>query len=265
MSAPVLVALAKSPADLEIARTSQWYRVPKRSFKWVRRSWPPQWLAFYLPRAFGAEAYTIAYYAPVIGVREVPRCILFPNEPKDARSAQPYLQLLLGPLQTLPRPIVSLRRRRILFIHTSWDRLTTARELNDLYSESPLEDRLWGEFRDLKIAAERQEAVRVGRSTYFLDFAIYCQGGKIDVEADGDSFHANPTKAAADNLRDNALVARGWRVLRFSTRQINSTARDYCLRTVGDTINQLGGLAPLPEASYQVGHQFGLFAVPNRT
>jgi very-short-patch-repair endonuclease len=64
----------------------------------------------------------------------------------------------------------------------------------------------------------------------------------LDVEADGDTWHANPEKAGADNLRDNALKTEGWRVLRFNTQQVQERMADYCVPTVVENINRLGGL-----------------------
>ncbi len=52
-----------------------------------------------------------------------------------------YYQLLLGNLQPLPKPILSRRLRRITFIPTTRKKFKTAIEINDLWDESPLEDR----------------------------------------------------------------------------------------------------------------------------
>ncbi|MDO9130932.1 MAG: DUF559 domain-containing protein, partial [Anaerolineales bacterium] len=73
-------------------------------------------------------------------------------------------------------------------------------------------------------------------------FAIYCAMGKVDVETDGDFWHANPERAADDNLRDNDLKTSGWQVLRFSTLQIQEQMADYCLQTVVKSINNYGGI-----------------------
>lgn len=115
-------------------------------------------------------------------------------------------------------------------------------EINDLYDDSPLEDRLWSVFKRHRIAAERQKHESIGRDDFFLDFAIYCLSGKIDVETDGDTSHANPEKSAVDNLRNNALEAAGWNILRYTSKQISETAETYCLPNVVKTINDLGGL-----------------------
>ncbi len=115
-------------------------------------------------------------------------------------------------------------------------------EINDLYDESSLEDKLWLELKRRQIFAERQEYITVNKHNYFLDFAIYCAKGRIDVETDGDYWHANPEKSVEDNLRDNDLKTAGWQVLRFSTSQIQEQAAEYCVSTVVKNINKFGGV-----------------------
>jgi very-short-patch-repair endonuclease len=184
----------------------------------------------------------VSYYAQVQDVRQVRRVQLFPDQPRDKRSKQPYYQLLLGPLQRLPQPILSRRFRRIVFIPTTWEKFNNASEINDLFDGSPLEDCLWTVFKRLKISAERQEFIALDSDFAALDFAIYCAQGKIDVETDGDTWHANPEKAAQDNRRDNALEMIGWSVLRFSTAQVIEQLMEYCIPTIATTINNLGGV-----------------------
>jgi very-short-patch-repair endonuclease len=105
-----------------------------------------------------------------------------------------------------------------------------------------LEDRLWEEFKRLQIKADRQRFITVKGHNYFLDFALYCVSGKIDIETDGDVWHANPERAAQDNLRDNDLKTVGWEVLRFNGHQIREQMEDYCLPTIVENIKRLGGL-----------------------
>jgi hypothetical protein len=130
---------------------------------------------------------------------------LFPEQPRDHRSERRYYQLMLEPLRQLERPIHSRRWRRIVFIPTTWARFYAAAEINDLYTESPLEDRLWEALKWLTVHAERQEFVQVQGRSYALDFAIYCMAGKIDIETDGDTWHSDPKRIPLDNLRDNDL------------------------------------------------------------
>ncbi len=239
----VLVAIMNQPRDLAIARDLHWYRIPVRSAKkWLKNRWPPEWLAFYQTKIFTQEAYAINYYAKVIQINQVPRWQLFPNELQNKKSNRRYYQLHLEPLCKLPDPIFSRRLRRITFISTTWSKFINAVEINDLYDASPLEDLLWAQLKRLQIQAQRQEHVTVRKRNYFLDFAVHCAKGKIDIETDGDTWHANPQKARLDNVRDNDLESVGWQSLRFSTKQIREEMEEYCVPTIVKTINNLGGV-----------------------
>lgn len=260
----VLVAILNDPRDLNIVRERGWYRIPVSSaHKWLRDAWPPTWLAFYQTQIFDTEAFSIRYYARVDAIHTVSRYQLFPDEPKDRRSNIRYHQIILEPLQTLPQPIHCLIRRRIIFIPTDWEKFTGAQEINDLYYGSPLEEKLWQVLKKYRIPAQREEFVVVNEQNYALDFAIYCGSGKIDVETDGDAWHANPEKSDQDNLRDNDLKTIGWTVLRFTTRQVMEETQDYCLPTITKNIQRLGGIDTggvlprkidpnLPPGSYQI-------------
>jgi very-short-patch-repair endonuclease len=251
----VLVAIMNNPLDMAIAREKHWYRIPVSSArKWLQDCWPPQWLAFYQTKVFGAEAFAVRHYTRVLDVRQAYRYELLPDQPRDKRSQRRYYQLVLEPLRQLEQPILSRRLRRIVFIPTTWDKFTHAVEINDLYDESPLEDRMWAALKRWQIPAERQEFVQVADRNYALDFAIYCAGGKIDVETDGDTWHADPERIPLDNLRDNDLETVGWRVLRFNTHHIREQTQEYCLPTVVENINRLGGA----EEGQLVGRRFDL-------
>ncbi len=239
----VLIAIMNNPLDFIIARDQHWYRIPVRSVEnLLKERWPPQWLAFYQTKVFGSEAYAVNYYARVLNIRKVFRWQLFPDQLHDEKRQRRYYQLLLSPLKRLPQPILSRRWRRIVFIPTTWQKFVNAAGINDLYDESPLEDSLWAEFKRLEISAERQEFVRVKKRTYALDFAIYCALGQIDVETDGDTWHADPERIPLDNLRDNDLSTVGWKVLRFNTHHIREKMAEYCVPTIVENINRLGGL-----------------------
>ncbi len=224
-------------------RDQNWYRIPVSSVRnWLKERWPPQWIAFYQTKVFGHEAYSVNYYAQVLDIRIVRRWQLFPNDPADKKSNDRYYQLILGPRKKLHQPIFSRRWRRIVFIPTTWQKFINAIEINDLYDESPLEDRLWAVFKKYNIPAERQEFVTVENQNYRLDFAIYCAKGNIAVEADGDTWHANPEKSVQDNVRDNNLKAVGWNVFHFTTFQIQEQVEMYCVPQVTKAINNLGGV-----------------------
>lgn len=175
----------------------------------------------------------------------VTRRELFPDQANHPRAAEEYYRLILGPLQER-EPALTFRRRgrRIVFLSTTWDKFQRARDINDLFHDSLLEDALWDAFRREHIEAERQSELPFREKTYFLDFALFCANGRVAVECDGDTWHAPPKRIPQDNARSNDLESQGWNVLRFNGKQLNEDMSG-CLRTVRETINRYGGLETL--------------------
>lgn len=242
---PALVAVMNNRHDWDIVQTDRWYRIPVKSApRGLRRM---RHVAFYQTKVFGAERWAVNYSAPILGSEVVRRRELLPEQGHHERADELYYRLRLGELTPLARPIVSRRLRRIAFIPTTWRKLQSAEEINDLWDESPLEDTVWEAFKREGIEAERQLYVVGGRISYCLDFAIACQMGQVDVECDGDTWHAQKDAIPQDNARNNFLTSRGWSVLRFSSREINEELT-RCLSTVKDTANTLGGLRTLEGA-----------------
>jgi len=223
---------------MRILQQDHWYRIPVRTapadLEQIR------WLAFYQTRVFGAEKWAVNYCARVLRVSVRKRLDLLPDEPLSAKAGDYYYRMDVDDLLRLARPIPSLRWRRIVFIPTTRERLCRAQEVNDLFCASPIEDRLYEVMKASGLAPERQFPVRGDESSHMLDLAVFCREGNIDVECDGESYHTGPDKAEADRTRDNALTAAGWRVLRFSGREIRSRPDD-CLKTLQRTVRRLGG------------------------
>ncbi len=239
----VLIAIINNKQDFAILREKHWYRIPAGIvLKRLKARWPARWLAFYQTKVFGDEAFSVNYFAEVIDIKKVRSRQLFPNEPENEKSGRMYYQLFLGEIKRLPAPIMSRRWRRIIFIQTTLDKFFNAHEINDLFDDSPLEDKLWTVFKSHKIPAERQEFISLKEQSFALDFAIYCDKGSIDVETDGDTWHANPERAREDRLRDNALGVAGWQVLRIGTQDIQDRIEQYCVPKVAEAINKLGGI-----------------------
>ena len=205
----VLVAILNNIKDWAHAHDDHWYRIPVSSAtKWINTRWPPHWISFYQTAVFGSEKWAIRYYAQVLDIRTVPRHLLLPNDTEHQRANQLYYQLILGPIEQLPNPILSRKQRRIVFIPTTWQKFIAAAEINDLYDESPLEDRLWAELKRRQIAAERQEHMEVKGRSYFLDFAVHCARGGLNIETDGDRWHVDPKRIPLDNRRDNDIETK---------------------------------------------------------
>jgi very-short-patch-repair endonuclease len=258
----VLVAILNNKRDFAILKEQGWYRIPTAS---APKRWPPRWLAFYQTKVFGEEAFAVNYFGRVRDIRVVRRPELFPDEPPNPKSERAYYRVCLYNLNRLVHPIPSRRLRRIVFIPTTWPKLNNATEINDLFDDSPLEDLLWTALKRLDIPAERQWEVLLGSNWYMLDFALFCAKGKVDVETDGDKWHADRERIPEDNRRNNALEAQGWHILRFYGRQIRESMAEYCLPKIADAVNRLGGMSgeglvtyhPSPEGIIQQKSLFG--------
>jgi len=230
--------LLKKKSDFAILKEQGWYRIPVEH---KPKRWPPQYVAFYQPGAFGADAFRIRYYGRVSKIRKVLHRELFPSKPKGEKSEKLYYRIEIEKLEKLTRTIPSRVPRSVIFISTTWYKFFHAEQLNDLFDESPLEDKIWESFKTKKIFAERQWLERVRQNYYQLDFAIFCNKGKIDVEADGDTWHAQRERIDKDNDRNNDLEKQGWHVLRYNGKQILEETPKYLVE-VQETINRLDGL-----------------------
>jgi very-short-patch-repair endonuclease len=241
LETPVLVGVVTRLKDWRLIREEHWYRIPVRTapegLDKVR------FLAFYQTRPFGDERWAVNYYAEVRQVRLVRRSELLPDEPNHPHAGQTYYKLELGEIEPLVNAIPSRRLRRIVFIPTTMERVMQAREVNDLFRTSPIEDRLYDAARDSGIQMERQFYTREGGPGYMLDMAVFCSDGKLDVECDGDTWHIGTESAARDRARDNALTQAGWRILRFSGSEINGDV-EYCVKEVRRMLVKLGWPGP---------------------
>lgn len=239
---PVLVAVMNNLRDFEIARDQGWYRIPVAR---APRRLGADYLAFYQTKAFGEEAWAVNYYAPVLRVRLAHRRDLLPAETDHPRADDAYYKIEIGSLQRLPRPIPSLRLRRITFICTTLQKLLSAEEINDLWLGSEEEDRLWAAFRENGITAERRWGLREEDDEgYTVDFALFCREGRVAVLCEGMAWQTGIVLREKP-LEDYDLSTAGWASLRFTARQITRSLPD-CIAAVQQAIAERGGLAPLP-------------------
>jgi hypothetical protein len=139
-SPAVLVAVVPSVADWERIRAERWYRIPVRHAPARIGS---EYLALYLPGCFGEQRWSIRTYAAIRRYVLATRAELLPAEPDHPRAGELYYRLELGPLQTLPRPVLSTRLRRVTFIHTDLATLFQAHEVADLWHRESPRERLW--------------------------------------------------------------------------------------------------------------------------
>ena len=239
----VLVAIMNNKRDFAIAREKQWYRVPVKSAPRNLRELSVKQIAFYFTKAFENEAYSVRWSGNIKRITIVRRRDLLPDEILDPRSKEDYFKIGLSELERLPAPIPSRRQRRVVFIQTTPSRLQSAKELNDLYHESPIEEELWQAFKSENIPAERQFFIDDKDGRFALDFAVFCKDRNIDVECDGDRFHLPTQRVKRDKKRNNVLESLGWSVLRYSSSDIFVRLPET-LQQVKETITRYGGLKP---------------------
>ena len=205
-SSNVLVAIVPRKKDWRILEEKHWYRIPVKS-------------------------------AP----KMIERVELLPDEPNHTRANEDYYKFTIDELKKLPRPIPSKRWRRIIFIPTTLNKLMEAKEINDLYHTSPIEEKLYKALKRRKIPAERQFLVCETKEPYCLDFAVFCKSGKLDIECDGDKYHSSKKARERDRKRNNELTAAGWSILRFSGSEIHKNPK-ACIRQIKKAIKSLKGL-----------------------
>lgn len=239
MKINTLVAIVPRKKDWEILKRKHWYRIPLKNVPAMIRQF--KFLAFYQPKVFEKEKWSVNYYTQVENLEVVKRIELLPEELRHPRSDDEYYKISVGDLKKLPRPIPSRRWRRITFIPTTFTRLFEAREINDLYCTTPIEEKLFCFLKQEKIPAERQFFVYDTRKTYCLDFAIFCKAGKLNVECDGSMYHSTKEAQIKDRIRDNELTSIGWSILRFSGKEIYNSPRD-CLKQIKRTVKFLKGI-----------------------
>lgn len=95
--------------------------------------------------------------------------------------------------------------------------------------ESPIERRLYNALTSRGYDVRTQ--VPCGK--YRIDIALPAYN--LAIECDGKAYHSTPAQREHDRRKDRFLRARGWRVLRFSGRQINGQMADV-LRKIEQTI-----------------------------
>ncbi|MDP3917154.1 MAG: AAA domain-containing protein, partial [Nanoarchaeota archaeon] len=89
----------------------------------------------------------------------------------------------------------------------------------DINFDSPIEEKLFKKLTKerIKILPQYETKIR-GKKPYRLDFALFINENKYDIEVDGDKAHSQ--KIESDILRDIHLRIEGWKVRRFQASEI---------------------------------------------
>ena len=202
----VLVAYVPRPSDFDLIRRDGWYRIPQRS---APKGLHAEYIAFYFGAAFGEEKYAIHYYARNAGHELARRRDLLPDEADHPRADEVYYKVQLGPLQRLAQPIVSLRWRRLTFVHTTWDRFQDATEINDLFIEGgPYVDRLYATLKERGISADRDYRVHEAQPEYVVALSVPTRDGRVNVPY-GDLPDSDAAVSAVADALVQAIARQG--------------------------------------------------------
>ena len=248
----VLVAMLPEIKDWEIVQEKNWYRIPVESAPYIVKNKEAKYIAFYHTAKFSESLkWKIVYYAEIKNIIIAKREELFPDvNPDDPKAKKNYYKIEFDKLEELPKPIISRRGHRGVFIPTTEEKFfkgTT--DFNRLFKSSFLEEKLEEIIDGMDIEYEREFCVQVGdKQLYFLDFAIHCNKGKIDIECDGDEFHMGNENVHRDKTRNNELTSYNWRVLRYTTKHFKEESY-HMEKTLKKTIRELGGATTAAEPS----------------
>lgn len=219
----VLVAVLKDKRDLDIARMLGWYRIP---FKHAPKTVSVDWVALYQTAKFESEKWAINYVAPVRGHELTTRAELLRTQPDHPRANERYFKLQLGPLERLPRPIPSLKWRRLTFLYTTGERLLAATEINDLIVQTEERELLWQALRERGLNAELQYETKPGVQ---IDLALLCALGNLGVQ-----FNSGEKK----EIKESA----GWQYLAVDEVGLKENL-PTTLTQIEKAVGALGGLA----------------------
>ncbi len=148
----ILVAIMPRLQDMEIARVFGWYRIPLRVAPKVIAV---DYLAFYQPGAFGvARKWRVEYLAPVLGHELTTRAALLNQELDHPRAHEEYFKIQLGPLISLPNPILADGWRRFTFLYTTGAYLRIAKTLKDLVIRTEERKLLWYSLRERALSMQ---------------------------------------------------------------------------------------------------------------
>lgn len=224
----VLVAVVNNATDLRRAAAEGWYRIPQRR---APRRIGADFLAFYQTGAFKEkpEAHTVTFYAPIRRYQLMTRAELIPEESDHPRAGDYYFRIEIDPLRRLDRPVPAAKIRRITFIHTTFDRLLTAKDVQDLYRKSDPFETLWQALRENRL---RPLPNRLA-GEWPVDIALRARNGYVGIRCSEDETtnesRVTPSPAA-------------WTVLSLRTSRIETDLAG-CLRQIAATLIDLGGSA----------------------
>ena len=242
----VLVGVLKNKRDQRILLKEHWYRIPvahlpKRKFNYI---------AFYQPAGFGKKGKRIEYYAPVFKNTISKRIDLLPSEPTHPRANDDYLRVEFKKIIKLLKPIKNIIPRRISFGFTSLKTLLSAKDILQLYGVVPAEKIVSQVLEGLGVKAVTEHTISEKGQRYRLDFAVFCQQGRIAIECDNLKAHSTKTQILKDRKKDKFLKSIGWQVIRLKEKDIIERL-NFCTDQISRLVKTLGGSGKISQKDLQ--------------
>jgi very-short-patch-repair endonuclease len=240
-----LIGMVLRKQDLLTAQRESWYRLPVKSAPEIVQSSALTTLALYQTKAFDEEKYSVRWWGTVSSIDRRKRGELLPNEPAHPRANEEYFVVRVHSFEPLPKPVLSRIPRRNPFITTTDERLFAARDYNDLFYGSPLEEKLWSALQKEGIPAQRElmvsKTVARKKQHFYLDFALFCKDVNVAIECDGNTYHNAPKDVRYDKDRDVTIQNMRWVVYRFTTDKITNHL-DETVQHIKQAVRQYGGI-----------------------
>ena len=246
----VLIAIVPEVKDWLLLTQELWYRIPIDKAPPIIKDGTTEYIAFYHNAKYKEDLkWKIVYWAKIKTVVVASRADLFPNESIGHQKAnRRYYKVSFDELVPLTQPIVSRYGHRLLYVPTTTEKLFSGKaNINHIFKTSYLEKRMAEIMDDMAVTYEREwyEYADNNRK-YYLDFVVFCKGGKIDVECDGDQFHMGYDNVYYDKTRNNELEGNKWKVLRYTTKHFNED-EPHIRNTLRKSIKQFHGCLTVNE------------------
>jgi len=241
----LVIGVLKHERDLPFAVHDKWYRIPVKSAPIIVRDNKIKYLALYQGRMFKDSPSQIQWYGKVKRITVHKRIELLPEENYNPNANEDYYKIELAKISKLKKPIKAIRPRRISFIITTFDRFIKAKEINEVFLESYLEEKVWDALKSEGIDAERQYEIyyqeKKKKRFFRLDFGLFCKDRNIDLECNGDKYHhENKDDIKRDKSRDRILTKKGWAISRLTRDEITTKLKD-CMYELKEMIDKFGG------------------------
>lgn len=240
-----LVGMVLRKKDLQSAINQGWYRIPVRSAPEIVRAGTLKTLALYQTKEFDDDKYSVRWWGNVNTIETKKRIDFLPDEPAHPRANLEYYIIRMDAMQQFSTPIVSRISRRNPFIVTTSDRLFAARDYNEIFCGSPLEETLWSALRKEGIPAQRElmvsKTMARKKQHFYLDFALFCKDVNVAIECDGNTYHNAPEHVHYDKDRDVKVQNMRWVVYRFTTDKIMNHL-DETVQHIKQAVRQYGGI-----------------------